>query len=159
MERKEITNNLKSKGAIYRCNGIVFAASENMTDEETIQLLRSLKSNTVWMLGRQVGWYAIAALDMLGAEKYTGSDPDIAQKAISRESIKQKLGFDPMNPPALRTAPHEVDDNSPSIWAPLTTEERIFVYELRTGKKAPAELLSESGERLFYDKAKKHKEK
>ena len=58
----------------------------------------------------------------------------------------QKLGFDPMNPPALRTAPHEVDDNSPSIWAPLTTEERIFVYELRTGKKAPAELLSESGE-------------
>ena len=46
MERKEITNNLKSKGAIYRCNGIVFAASENMTDEETIQLLRSLKSNT-----------------------------------------------------------------------------------------------------------------
>ena len=81
MERKEITNNLKSKGAIYRCNGIVFAASENMTDEETIQLLRSLKSNTVWMLGRQVGWYAIAALDMLGVEKekYTGSDPDIAQ--------------------------------------------------------------------------------
>ena len=78
---------------------------------------------------------------------------------ISRESIKQKLGFDPMNPPALRTAPHEVDDNSPSIWAPLTTEERIFVYELRTGKKAPAELLSESGERLFYDKDKKHKEK
>ncbi|HAJ66332.1 MAG TPA: hypothetical protein DCM61_07160 [Clostridiales bacterium] len=79
MERIEIINNLKSKGAIYRCNGIVFAASENMTDEETIQLLRSLKSNSVWMLGRQVGWYAIAALDMLGVEKYTGNDPDIAQ--------------------------------------------------------------------------------
>lgn len=31
------------------------------------------------MLGRQVGWYAIAALDMLGVEKYTGNDPDIAQ--------------------------------------------------------------------------------
>jgi len=41
LERKEIINNLKSKGAIYRCNGIVFAASENMTDEETIQLLLS----------------------------------------------------------------------------------------------------------------------
>jgi len=79
LERIEIINNLKSKGAIYRCNGIVFAASENMTDEETIQLLRSLKSNSVWMLGRQVGWYAIAALDMLGVEKYTGNDPDIAQ--------------------------------------------------------------------------------
>jgi len=69
---------------------------------------------------------------------------------ITRESIKRKLGFDPMNPPASRTAPHEVDDNSPSIWAPLTTEERIFVYELRTGKKAPAELLSESEESRFY---------
>ena len=64
---------------------------------------------------------------------------------ITRESIKRKLGFDPMNPPASRTAPHEVDDNSPSIWAPLTTEERIFVYELRTGK-----LLSESEESRFY---------
>ena len=79
MERKEIISNLKRDGAWYRMNGIIFAASKNMCDEETIKLLRSLKSNTVWMLGRQVGWYAIAALDMLGAEKYTGNDPDIAQ--------------------------------------------------------------------------------
>lgn len=91
MERKEITNNLKSKGAIYRCNGIVFAASENMTDEETIQLLRSLKSNTVWMLGRQVGWYAIAALDMLGVEKYTGSDPDIVRFVSEYPDIVQGI--------------------------------------------------------------------
>ena len=66
-----------SKGALYRCNGILYAVKEGMTDEETINLLRGLKKDSVLIMGRPVGWYAISALEMLGAEKYTGSNPDI----------------------------------------------------------------------------------
>ena len=82
MERKEIINNLMSKGAIYRCQGIICAAMENMTDEKTISLLRNLKKDRVMILGREVGWYAISALEMLGAEKYTGDD-DLVLRFIS----------------------------------------------------------------------------
>lgn len=54
---------------------------------------------------------------------------------ITRESITRKLGFDPLNPPTLNIAPDEVDDLTPSIWAPLSVDEFAFVYKLRTGKE------------------------
>ena len=82
MERKEIINNLMSDGALYRCQGIVFAAMENMTDEKTVSLLRNLKKDRVMKLGREVGWYAISALEMLGVEKY-GGDEDLVLRFIS----------------------------------------------------------------------------
>ena len=56
---------------------------------------------------------------------------------ITRESIARKLGFDPLDPPKLKIAPDEVDDLTPSIWAPLNVDEIAFVVELRTGKKLP----------------------
>lgn len=74
MERKKVINRLMSDGAIYRCQGIVYAAKQNMSDEEIVKLIQGLKNDPVWLLGRQVGWYAIAALEMLGVEKYTGDD-------------------------------------------------------------------------------------
>lgn len=55
---------------------------------------------------------------------------------VTLESIKEKLGFDPFNPPKiLPENPFEVDDHTPSIWVPLSEEELAFVIELRTGKK------------------------
>jgi hypothetical protein len=64
--------------------------------------------------------------------------------SISRESIEKKLGFDPLYPPEFAGDPFEVDDVSPSIWAPLNTEELAFVYELLTGKKLPDEFLKKA---------------
>lgn len=91
MERKEIINRLKSDGAIYRCQGIILAAMENMADEETVQLLRGLKKDPVMILGREVGWYAISALEMLGAEKYDGDDSLVLRLISEFPDIVQDL--------------------------------------------------------------------
>ena len=56
---------------------------------------------------------------------------------ITRESIARKLGIDPLNPPMPEGDPDEIDDASPSIWAPLTKEEKAFVFEQLTGDKFP----------------------
>ena len=56
---------------------------------------------------------------------------------ITLESIKEKLGFDSLNPPMPEGDPDEVDDASPSIWAPLTKEEKAFVFEQLTGDRFP----------------------
>ena len=91
LERIEIINNLKRDGAWYRFNGIIFASVENLADEEIFKLLRYLKDNQVQMAGRPIGWYAIAALDMFGAEKYTGSDPDIVRFVSEYPDIVQGI--------------------------------------------------------------------
>lgn len=56
---------------------------------------------------------------------------------ITLESIKKKLGFDPSNPPKSDSDGWTIDDNKPSIWAPLTEEEKIFVIEKCFGMKWP----------------------
>ena len=43
------------------------------------------------MAGRPIGWYAIAALDMFGAEKYAGSDPDIVRFVSEYPDIVQGI--------------------------------------------------------------------
>lgn len=91
MERIEIINNLKRDGAWYRFNGIIYASVENLADEEIFKLLRYLKDDQVQMAGRPIGWYAIAALDMFGAEKYTGSDPDIVRFVSEYPDIVQGI--------------------------------------------------------------------
>lgn len=52
---------------------------------------------------------------------------------ITLESITNKLGFDPMNPPYPEVEPQVVNDNRPSLWAPLTREELAFLVEIDTG--------------------------
>ena len=74
MERKKVISNLKSDGAWYRCRGIIYAAKQDMGDQEIVKLLKGLKGDPIWFAGRKVGWYAIAALEVLGVEKYTGDD-------------------------------------------------------------------------------------
>ncbi len=53
---------------------------------------------------------------------------------ITRESIAEKLGFDPMDPPEWNGDMYSVDDAVPSIWAPLNKEELAFVFKLHTGR-------------------------
>lgn len=49
---------------------------------------------------------------------------------ITMDSIKKKLGFDPMNPPKNESDDTwVVDDATPSVWAPLNKEELLFVLE------------------------------
>lgn len=49
---------------------------------------------------------------------------------ITIESIKEKLGFDPMNPPSTKEQDSWlVDDATPCIWSPLNDEEHLFVME------------------------------
>lgn len=54
---------------------------------------------------------------------------------ITLKSIQEKLGFDPLNPPKREINPHEVDDHTPSMWSPLTEEEKVFLLKLRFGDK------------------------
>lgn len=79
MERKKVINNLMSDGALYRCDGIIKAAKENLADAEVVKALKRLKNDPVIVFGRAVAWYATAALDFIGAEKYSGDDPDLSQ--------------------------------------------------------------------------------
>lgn len=58
---------------------------------------------------------------------------------ITRESIAEKLGFDPLDPPEVKAEPMICDDHTPSIWAPLNREELVFVIELLTGVKLPVD--------------------
>ena len=54
---------------------------------------------------------------------------------ITIESIKEKLGFDPLNPPRRKSELQVVEDNEPSIWEPLSREELAFLVEIKTGIK------------------------
>lgn len=62
---------------------------------------------------------------------------------ITRESIRNKLGFDPLDPPNLNSDPFEVDDKTPSIWAPLSDREKAYVLKLRNGIDVPEELIND----------------
>lgn len=74
MELKGIINKLQSDGALYRCQGILAAIKERANDPQIIKLIQAMKEDHVVILGREVSAYAIAALDILGAEKYAGED-------------------------------------------------------------------------------------
>lgn len=67
--------------------------------------------------------------------------------AITLQSIESKLGFDPLNPPPVEFKDDwVVDDHTPSIWAPLTEEEHLFLTEIEFGKEI-AESLREQHRR------------
>ncbi len=74
MELREIINKLQSDGALFRCQGILAAIKERSNDPEIIKHIQALKNDRVLILGREVSTYAIAALDILGKEKYEGND-------------------------------------------------------------------------------------
>ena len=77
MGRNEVISRLTSDGAMYRCQGIINAAKSNLAYDDVIEALRRLKKDRVLVLGREVSWYATAALDAMGVEKYTGEDQEL----------------------------------------------------------------------------------
>ncbi len=56
---------------------------------------------------------------------------------ITLESIGKKLGFDPLNPPEPESDGWSINDNRPSLWASLTEEEKVFLFEKWVGVKWP----------------------
>ncbi len=76
MERKEVIKLLTSDGAIYRFRGILACLDNHITDAEVIKAISQMKTDRVIVAGRSMSSYAYALLDILGAEKYSGTDPD-----------------------------------------------------------------------------------
>ena len=79
MGYKGIIDSLKSDGAIFRCQGIADAVKEHANTPAVIKAMTALKNDDVIILGRRVGAYARAALDVIGVEEYKGNDPDIIE--------------------------------------------------------------------------------
>lgn len=76
---KLILSKLKHDGAIYRMQGIAAVIQYRITEPEIVAELQTLKQDNVIMLGRPLRYMAIAALDIIGAEKYTGDDKEIIE--------------------------------------------------------------------------------
>lgn len=79
-KKKEESNILKllsNSGAAYRGQGIALCIKEKNVSLEEAERLKSLKNDNVYVLGRPISSYAIAALDILNIEKYKGNDTDI----------------------------------------------------------------------------------
>ena len=51
---------------------------------------------------------------------------------ITLQSIQEKLGFDPLNPPYPEVEPQVVDDRT-NLWAPLTREELAYLIKVTIG--------------------------
>ena len=79
-----ILNGLSHSGAIYRMNAVAYAAIFKINGEEAIKRLRALKNDNVDIMGYLVSDFAIASLDMLGAEKYNGADSRVKELIESR---------------------------------------------------------------------------
>ncbi len=79
MESRIIIYNLAHSGALFRLRAILLSIINRVQDPDVLQAIAKLKNDKVMMLGRPVSAYAIAALDILGQEKYQGNDPDIIE--------------------------------------------------------------------------------
>lgn len=93
MEYNETINKLTSDGAGFRCQGIIECLENNIKIPQAIEALKKLKNDSVIILGRKVSSYAIAALDILGAEKYSGDDEEIRETIpVLKEYLKKARG-------------------------------------------------------------------
>lgn len=72
-----IITGLTHHGAIYRMNAIAFFSLQNRNEKAAIKRIKVLKTDFSGVDGYSVSDFAIAALDILGIEKYTGSSRNI----------------------------------------------------------------------------------
>ncbi len=79
MEYKETIDKLTNDGAIYRCQGIIDCLKKHITDQQVVEAIGRLKNDNVVILGRRVSSYALAALDIIGVEKYSGNDDEVRE--------------------------------------------------------------------------------
>lgn len=80
----EIINNLNKVGSFYKFNGIVSCVKSGNTSPEIIGKLKELKEDNSQIAGHKIADFSIAALDILGIEKYTGKDTGIIGLINSR---------------------------------------------------------------------------
>lgn len=76
-DKKAILWGLQCKGLHFRTNAIVCAVMYNITDNDIVNAIKQLKSDTYTSIGTSASGCAYAALDMLGIEKYTGDDREV----------------------------------------------------------------------------------
>ena len=69
-----ISGCLDSKNELVRMDAILWAAYHNCNDESTVSRIKELKTDSSGSMGYTVGDYAVAALDRLNIEKYSGND-------------------------------------------------------------------------------------
>ena len=68
---------LKCTGLHYRINAIACAVMYNITDDDIIDSIKELKSETYTSIGTSASGCAYAALDILGIEKYAGDSREV----------------------------------------------------------------------------------
>lgn len=76
--RSEIEHGLNSENKCLRLDGLLWAAYFGITESSIINRIKELKNDDEYAMGFKVSDYAIAALDTLGVEKYSGNDERIS---------------------------------------------------------------------------------
>lgn len=79
--------NLNKKGSFYKFNAIVACTQLKAVSDEVVEKLIILKDDYSQIAGHTISDFSIAALDIIGVEKYTGSDISI------KELINSKFSF------------------------------------------------------------------
>lgn len=74
---EDILAGLTHRGGLIRINGIMNAVHYSLKTPEAVSLIKDLKNDTVTFDTYSVSDFAIAALDVLGVEKYNGNKQQI----------------------------------------------------------------------------------
>lgn len=74
---KEILSDLRHDGAAFRLRGLAYCIGQRLNRPEVVKEIKALTKDGVLVLGHTIADYAIAALDILGIEKYIGNSDGI----------------------------------------------------------------------------------
>ena len=83
-DRRAILDGLFHPGAIYRMNAIGFSVVTGIRSVEIEQRIKELREDGAVLDGFSVSDFAIAALHLIGAEKYAGSKPRVKKLIACR---------------------------------------------------------------------------
>ena len=89
-EKQAIIDGLSRSGAIYRMNAISFSSIHKIKDAEVEKRIKALKEDDIILDGYSVSDFALAALDLMKVEKYTGDKRSVLNLIASKfEFLKQ----------------------------------------------------------------------
>ena len=83
-DENAILEGVTHKGAIYRINALIYAVRNAVDSEKVKEKIYDLQNDKVSVDGYKVSDFALAALDLLGIEKYTGINEQIKALIESR---------------------------------------------------------------------------
>ena len=70
---------LYGNGTYDKFNGIIACVMENIKTDKVASRLKELKNDTTTIAGHPISDFSLAALDVLGIEKYQGDDEGIIE--------------------------------------------------------------------------------